>query len=169
MPESLKYITASIFRNKLIKNKHYCAYTKLLANREFLNEEAIKKYQFNELKNILIYANDTVAYYSELFKQVGSCPKEMKSTEEMNLIPFLTKEIIRENFEKLISKNKVPGGHYVATTGGSTGEPLKVLLDYNCVFKENTFVNHYRSKLGYKTTDKLATFRGVEFEELVAI
>ena len=163
MPESLKYLTASIFRNKLIKNKDYCAYTKLLENREFLNEEAIKEYQFNELKKILIYANDTVPYYSKLFKQVGFCPKEMKSTEEMSVIPFLTKEIIRENFDDLISTKKVPGGHYVATTGGSTGEPLKVLLDYNCVFKENAFVNHYRSKLGYKTSDKLATFRGVEF------
>jgi phenylacetate-CoA ligase len=87
----------------------------------------------------------------------------MKSVDEMNVIPFLTKEIIRENFDKLISTKKVPGGHYVATTGGSTGEPLKVLLDYDCVFKENAFVNHFRSKLGYKTSDKLATFRGVEF------
>lgn len=165
MPESLKYITASIFRNKLIKNKDYCAYTKLLANREFLDEEAIKEYQFNELKKILIYANDNVPYYSELFYQVGFYPQEMKSTYEMNVIPFLTKEIIRENFDKLISTKKVPGGHYVATTGGSTGEPLKVLLDYKCVFKENAFVNHYRSKLGYKTKDRLATFRGVEFDD----
>lgn len=165
MPEPLKYVAASIFRNKLIKNKDYCAYTKLLENREFLNEDAIKDYQFSELKKILVYANDTVPYYSELFNQVGFYPHEMMSADEMNVIPFLTKEIIRENFDKLISTKKVLGGHYVATTGGSTGEPLKVLLDYDCVFKENAFVNHFRSKLGYKTTDKLATFRGVEFDD----
>ena len=165
MPESLKYITASLFRNKLIKNKEYITFTKLLENREFLNEAAIKDYQFNELKKILIFANDYVPYYTELFKQVGFYPQEMKSADEMNVIPFLTKEIIRKNFNNLISTEKVNGGHYVATTGGSTGEPLKVLLDYDCVFKENAFVNYYRSKLGYKTKDRLATFRGIEFED----
>ena len=60
MPESLKYLTASIFRNKLIKNKDYCAYIKLLENRDYLNEDVIKEYQFNELKKILIYANYTI-------------------------------------------------------------------------------------------------------------
>lgn len=165
MPEFLKYLTASIFRNKLIKNKDYVEYTKLLENREFLNEEVIKEYQFNELKKILIYAKDTVPYYTKLFNQVGFDPQEMKSANEMKVIPFLTKEIIRKNFDQLISTKKVPGGHYIATTGGSTGEPLKVLLDYQCVFKENAFVNHYRSKLGYTIKDRLATFRGVEFDD----
>jgi len=163
MPESLKYITASLFRNKLIKNKDYTAFTKLLENRDFLNEVEVKEYQFNELKKILIYANDNVPYYSKLFKQVGFYPQTMKSIVEMNVIPLLTKEIIRENFDELISTEKVPGGHYVATTGGSSGEPLKVLLDYHSVFKENAFVNHFRGKLGYNNSDKIATFRGVEF------
>ncbi len=165
MPEFLKYLTATLLRNKLIKNKEYIAYTKLLENREFLNEEAIKEHQFQELKKILIYANDNVPYYLELFKRIDFYPQEMKSVNEISVIPFLTKEIIRENFDKLISTKSVPGGHYVATTGGSTGEPLKVLLDYSCVFKENAFVDHFRSKLGYKNKDRLATFRGIEFED----
>jgi phenylacetate-CoA ligase len=63
----------------------------------------------------------------------------------------------------LITNQKIPGGHYIATTGGTTGEPLKVLLDYDCVFKENAFVNHFRKKAGYQKKDVLATFRGIEF------
>lgn len=163
MPEMLKYITAPIFRNKLIKNKEYCRYIKLNSERENLSEEAIKDYQFKELKNVLIYSYNFVPYYTELFNKVGFCPNTMKSVEEISVIPLLTKELIRTNFDQLISKHKVPNGHYIATTGGSTGEPLKVLLDYNCVFKENAFVNYFRSKLGYQTNDRLATFRGVEF------
>ena len=165
MPEMLKYITAPIFRNKLIKNKEYGRYSKLLVDREGLSEDEIREYQFNELKSILIYSYKWVPYYTELFDFVGFRPHQMKSVEDMNVIPFLTKELIRTNFDQLISTQKVPGGHYIATTGGSTGEPLKVLLDYDCVFKENAFVNYFRSKLGYQSKDRLATFRGVEFDD----
>jgi len=163
MPEPLKYLTASLFRNKLIKNKTYRQVERMLMERAALDEETIQKNQFNSLKEMLTYANNYVPYYTELFKKVGFQPKKMKMVKEMEVIPFLTKELIRENFESLISTKEVSGGHYIATTGGSTGEPLKVLLDYDCVFKENAFVNHFRSKLGYKLSDKLATFRGVEF------
>jgi phenylacetate-CoA ligase len=163
IPESLKYLIAPIFRNKLIKHKEYCRFRKLLFERELLSEEAIKAYQFDELKKILIYADCNVLYYTELFDQIGFRPKEMKFIEEINVIPYLTKEIIRENYEKLISTKKISKGYYSATTGGSTGKPLKVLLDYECVFKENAFNHHFYGKLGYKTEDRLATFRGVEF------
>lgn len=163
VPEPLKYLIAPLFRNKLIKNIMYCEFRKLLSERESASKESILEYQFVELKRILIYANQHVPYYKRLFTQVGFNPNEMKSIEDIKVIPFLTKEIIKKNFDDLISKDKVPGGHYIATTGGSTGEPLKVLLDYDSVFKENAFINHYRAKLGYEHTDRLVTFRGVEF------
>jgi len=163
MPEPLKYLTASLFRNKLIKSKSYLQFERMLLERAELDEDTIQKNQFIDLKEILIYANNYVPYYTELFKKVGFQPEIMQTAKEMEVIPFLTKELIRENFESLISTKDVSGGNYIATTGGSTGEPLKVLLDYDCVFKENAFVNHFRSKLGYKLSDKLATFRGVEF------
>ena len=164
IPEYLKYLTATFFRNKLINNNIYNEYINLLHNRELLSEVLIKEYQFVKLKNILIYANDNVPYYTDLFKKISFTPSEMKSIDEINIIPILTKDIIRNNFDKLISSKKVSGGYYIATTGGSTGEPLKILLDYDCVFKENAFVNYYRSKFGYQINDKLATFRGIEFE-----
>lgn len=163
MPESLKYLAAPLFRNKLIKNVEYCRYRELLVQREEISAEEIKKYQFSELKRILNYSYQCVPYYTKLFDQVGFRPQFMKSVGDILVIPFLTKEIIRANFEQLISTEKVSGGHYIATTGGSTGEPLKVLLDYDCVFKENAFINYFRSKLGYQIQDRLATFRGVEF------
>lgn len=163
IPEPLKYLTAPLFRNKLIRNENYCQYRKLLSERVSLSQSDIKQYQLNELKNILNYAYQWVPYYTELFDKVGFKPQQMHDFKDIEIIPFLTKELIRDNFDRLISTQKVPGGHYVATTGGSTGEPLKVLLDYDCVFKENAFVNHFRNKIGYLETDKLATFRGVEF------
>jgi phenylacetate-CoA ligase len=163
MPEFFKYLFASVFRNKLLKNSHYFNQRKLLKERETLTEEQINSYQFNQIKYILNYAFKYVPYYANLFDQIGFQPDKIKSADDIQVIPFLTKTLIRDNFKELISTEKVSGGHYVATTGGSTGEPLKILLDYNSVFKENAFINHFRSKIGYSDKDKLATFRGVEF------
>lgn len=165
MPESLKYITAPFFRNKLLKNKEFCKYFSSLESREALTPLKIKEYQFNQLKHILIHSFQNIPYYTELFNKISFKPEELSSFNGIKIIPFLTKEIIRENFDKLISVKKVKGGCYSTTTSGSSGEPLKLLLDYDSFFKENAFLYYYRKKLGYQFEDKLVTFRGIEFGE----
>jgi phenylacetate-CoA ligase len=159
MPESLKYITAPIFRHKLIHNKEFSTYLKLLSDRENLDEEAIKEFQFNALKDILIYSFINVPYYTELFKKVSFDPYKFNNITEIEKIPFLTREMISQNFDKLISIRKVNNGYYVGSTGGSTGFPLKFLLDYDSIYKEIAFIYHYRKKLGYNLNDRVATFR----------
>jgi len=165
MPESLKYITTPVFRNKLLKNKEFCKYFSLLESREALSPLKIKEYQLDQLKHILIHSFQNIPYYKELFNKISFKPEELNSFNDIEIIPFLTKEIIRENFDKLISVKKVKGGCYSTTTSGSTGDPLKLLLDYDSFFKENAFLYYFRKKLGYQFEDKLVTFRGIEFGE----
>jgi phenylacetate-CoA ligase len=164
IPESLKYLTAPIFRKALIKNNEFCKYYNLLECRDKLNSEKIREYQFSQLKNILIYSYQNVPYYHELFNKISFDPLKFSDIEQMQNIPFLTREIIRDNFDILISTTKVKNGYYVGTTGGSSGIPLKFFLDYDSIYKENAFIYFYRKKLGYNFNDKLATFRAIEFE-----
>lgn len=162
-PESIKYITAPLIRNKLLKNKYFREYFNLLEIRENLDSGKIKEFQLTQLKEILIYSYHNVPYYTELFNNVRFNPEKLESFDDVKIIPFLTRQLIRENFDKLISTDKVRGGYYSTTTSGSTGEPLKLLLDYNSIFKENGFVYHFRKSLGYQFEEKLVTFRGIEF------
>jgi phenylacetate-CoA ligase len=163
MPEFLKYKTARLFRNELIRNKEFCRYYNLLENREKLSPDSIKEYQFNQLKSILIHSYNNVPYYSDLFNKISFDPHKFSDFEQMTNIPFLTREIVSDNFDKLISTKKVSNGYYAGTTGGSSGLPLKFLLDYDSVYKENAFVYFYRKKLGYKFEDKTTTFRQIEY------
>lgn len=165
MPEPIKYLASPLFRIKLINNNEFRRFKGLLSEREHLSDEEIKNYQFKELKEILNYANKWVPYYTNLFNEIGFNPDKMNTVKEISVIPFLTKDIIRKNYNQLISTNKVKGGNYIATTGGSTGEPLKVLLDYDSIFKTMAFIYHYRSAIGYKESHRLATFRGIEFND----
>jgi phenylacetate-CoA ligase len=163
LPEPIKYLISPIFRNKLIQNKSFKEFYSLLEQSEKFNENFVMEYKLKRLKDILNYAYNNVPYYNELFKKVGFDYNKFNNFEDINLIPFLTKDIIRNNFDKLTSRAKVSGGYYIATTGGTTGEPLKILLDYESIFKENAFIYHFRKNLGYQFDDKIATFRGVEF------
>ena len=163
IPESLKYNTALLFRNQLIRNNEFCQYYSLLEDREKLNPDRIKEYQFSQLKLILIYSYQHVPYYKELFNKVSFNPDKFSDINQIEKIPFLTREIIRDNFDRLISKAKVKNGYYVGTTGGSTGLPLKFYLDFNSVYKESAFIYYFRKKLGYQFDDKLITFRAIEF------
>jgi phenylacetate-CoA ligase len=163
MPEYMKYISAPLFRQSLIKNKEFSRYNNLLEQRETLSTDQIKDYQFNQLKCTLIHSYQTVPYYTELFDKISFDPFRFSDFDEIKIIPYLTREIITDNFDKLISKKKVKNGYYTGTTGGSTGSPLRFLLDYDSVFKENAFLYYYRKKLGYKLNDRMATFRQVKF------
>jgi phenylacetate-CoA ligase len=163
MPESLKYIAAPIIRNSLIKNKEFSSYIKLLEKREKVSPDRIKEYQLAQLKLILNHSYQNVPYYRELFDKVSFNPAKFSDFEEIKKIPFLTKELIRENYNNLISTREIENGFYATMSGGSTGEPLKLLLDYNSVFRENAFIYYFRKKAGYRYEDKLVTFRGIEF------
>ncbi len=159
MPETLKYVTAPLFRFKLINNREFRIYSKLLEHREKLDHDAIKSYQFNALKDTLIYSFVNVPYYTELFKKVSFDPYKFTEIRQIEKIPLLTRELVTKNFDKLISTRKVNNGYYMGSTGGSTGFPLKFLLDYDSIYKENAFIYYYRKRLGYSLSDKVATFR----------
>ena len=163
MPESLKYVTAHYIRNKLITNEEFRKYYDILQKRETMSLDLIREYQLNELRNILIHSYVNVPYYTELFNSIDFKPAKVKSFNDIIVIPFLTKDLIRRNFEKLKSIKKIRGGSYSTTTSGSTGEPLKVFLDYESFFRETAFIYYYRRKLGYRFEDKVVTFRGIGF------
>jgi phenylacetate-CoA ligase len=167
MPEALKDILSGYIRNRLIKNRNFIDTYARLIERETLFPEVIKQNQFIKLKNILIYAYNNVPYYHELFQNSGFNPDEFAQFEEIKQIPFLTRDILRNNSERLISAKRVPKGSYYATTGGTTGDPLQFPLDYNSIFAENAFIYYYRRRLGYNFKDRLITFRGVEFGHLL--
>ena len=76
---------------------------------------------------------------------------------------FLPGELVNTNFEKLISTKKVKHGYYVGSTGGSSSVPLKFLLDFDSIYRENAFIYYFRKKLGYNFADKMVAFRQVEY------
>jgi phenylacetate-CoA ligase len=161
LPEFVNFAAAGIIRKKLIENETFInQYTFLTNENIYKYSEFIKKYQFTQLKNILIHARDNVPYYTRIFNEVGFIPEKIQSLDDVKIIPLLTKNLIQENYDELISRKIPEKGFYKAATSGTSGNPLQILLDYQSIFIENAFIYSYRKRLGYDFKDKLATFRG---------
>jgi phenylacetate-CoA ligase len=99
-----------------------------------------KEYQFNSLKNVLINAKNNVPYYGKLFAEYEFNPN-IQSFEDMKKLPYLTKGVIMDNFNDLISKN-FNGKKILFKTSGSTGKRLEFYGEDSMFKKEAAYISH---------------------------
>lgn len=100
--------------------------------REYLPIEENRKTQKEKLKQILLYAYRNCPYYRKILGDVEVIKNDDKvNLSNFSMIPILSKEIIRTNFEDLKSndENYQKRKPYLNTSGGSTGEPVKFIQD----------------------------------------
>tara|TARA_Y100001958_G_C21248715_1_gene581894 strand:- start:13524 stop:14873 length:1350 start_codon:yes stop_codon:yes gene_type:complete len=133
---------------------------KFLQSSQYWDKKLIEEYQLKKLKRLVKYAGENVPYYFDLFKAHNVNFKEIKSLNDIQKIPVLTKDIMREQGDNLLSieqsKFKIKRGK----TGGTTGAPVKVFKDeYNRSF---TWGSYYRwfDWMGVNYYDKIVTFWG---------
>jgi phenylacetate-CoA ligase len=83
-----------------------------------------------KLFNILLFAGSNVPYYKDLFKKTLFNPEKIKNDiKYIQDIPFLTKDIIREQKDRLLSRPLNEVKHYICKTGGSTGPSAIIYYD----------------------------------------
>lgn len=124
----------------------------------------IEKEQFDLLKKNLIYCFEHIAYYNRIFKENNFDPYKMESSNELKKLPFLTKDVIKKEFENLYNR-EIPTANYVEHyTSGSTGKKLRFLLPKELMDKKNTaFMYRFYSMAGIKPKDKRVTIGGRRF------
>ncbi len=161
MPYWMKKPFAKIIRNKLIKNKVFLEEYKSLCQYDEMDVDEKNEKQLELLKKTVQHAYYHTKYYHDLFDKAGFDCNSINSVEDLQKIPVLTKEILKNNLEDLLADDL--DNYYLVTTGGTSGEPVKVYMEKNAIYREWAFVYHYWSKYGYDfQNSRLATFRGVD-------
>lgn len=128
--------------------------------------EEIESEQFELLKNNLIYCYEKIPYYKKTFDVAGFDPYGMKSSDEIKKLPFLTKDIIRKEFDNLYNKNTPANKYALHTTSGSTGEKLKFFLPKELSYKKNTALMYrFYGMWGVKPKDRRVTVGGRIFTQ----
>lgn len=162
MPDSVKNAFAPIIRGKLIYSRVFREQINELDKMDSMTCADIEKAQFGKLKITLIHAYEHTEYYKKIFDEIGFNVYGFNNPQQLKMIPVLTREQIAQNLESLSADDVTD--YYSATTGGSTGSPLKVYLDRDSIYKEKAFIYHFWSKYGYDyKSSKLASFRGTDF------
>lgn len=90
---------------------------------QWWSPERLAELQLQRLRDLLVSAGAQVPYYRELFELQGFHPAVIDRLDQLQTLPFLTKDIIRTNQERLMAAD---ASHKLSrfNTGGSSGEPL---------------------------------------------
>jgi phenylacetate-CoA ligase len=115
---------------------------KTLKRSENYSEKEMNNHRLLKLQKLVKHAYDNVPYYTELFDTHNISPSDIKSLEDITIIPVLTKEIARANQEKLVANHIEFNPINKGKTGGTTGVPLVVYSDTNN--RSFTWASYYR-------------------------
>lgn len=141
----------------------YTEFRDLLAETEWKSAAELEDYQDQHLRSIVAHAYETVPYYRERFNQIKLRPSDVRAQADLVKIPLLTRDDVRQHFERLRSTampaRKMRTGH----TSGTTGTPLSVGYDRDTVWMTYAvFDRHYRwagLSMG-RDGDRIAVARG---------
>lgn len=131
-----------------------------LQKTEWYTKDEIEKHQLDKLKELLNYAYSNIPYYKELFNSVNFKPEEVVSLKDLEQIPILTKELVRQNYEKLKNTN-FKGEVVHSHTSGSTGKSLQFDFSLDAIQYRWALWFRHKSRFGVKPTDAYATFTGL--------
>jgi phenylacetate-CoA ligase len=127
-------------RQKLAKATYAATRPNMLRSWDELNDlqwlpkQELVTRQQQWVYHLLDYANSYVPYYQDLFKDIGFNPADYLANPAcFRDIPFLTKDMVREHHDRLITTEPVTREHLApAKTGGTTGQPLQFKRDQAC-------------------------------------
>lgn len=114
------------YESKLRKRNTFSYYAEYMSN-QYLSLDELEYVQGEKLKKLLQHCYENVAYYKNLWDGLGFTPQDYKGPGDLKLLPVLTKDIIKNNYNELIAEN-YRDKTIAKATGGSTGVPLRFAI-----------------------------------------
>lgn len=98
---------------------------------QWFSEEELLEYQNEKLQKLIKHCYKNVPYYRKLFDELHLTPDDIQTRTDLAKIPILTKQIIKDHYDELISKDICRRKYLDGSTGGSTGTPMRYKEDIN--------------------------------------
>lgn len=154
MQKYIKFSLKYILRSRLFTAKYSNAIDKLC---ECTNDE-INNYNNRTFVSLFRYAYTNSEFYRDFYKEHGIGIDDIKSINDIEKLPIITKDIVRSNIDKICIGNK----RYMqkVSTSGTTGNALPLYQSYESVLIEQAYVNKYRKMCGFNIGERLASLRG---------
>lgn len=96
-----------------------------------LSVDQIEALKLAKLRKLLSHAAVRVPYYRDTFAAIGLDPSDIRSLDDYTQVPILTKDILREQGDRLLAENVSKTDLHQHHSGGSTGVPVSFFRDKN--------------------------------------
>jgi len=106
--------------------KHY----KYLQKSQYFDDSIVRQKQWDAIKRLLKHVYKNTAFYRDSFDRMGIKPEDIKSFDDFQKIPYLTKNDVRNHKGSLFANNY---DKYIRFyTSGSTGIPIEGYRNMEC-------------------------------------
>lgn len=166
LPYWVKRPFSKIIRSQITSNHLFLETYNMLKKADELSERELSMLQLKRLQEVLIHAYEQTKYYQKIFDKCRFDPYKISSVEEIQVLPLLTRDDIKEHFQELAANDI--DDFYSVSTGGTSGGAVDIYMERDAIYREWGFIYHYWSKYGYDfKASRLATFRGVELGKAI--
>ncbi len=148
-----------IIAHQVGDRRFYPTYKKLLQN-QWNSYSELEVEQEKQLQKMISFAYAYVPYYHNLFNSLKLCPQDIRSIEDLEKLPVLTKDILQEHWRDFQPTNLNKINYYDWSTGGSTGSPFKFRLEKFDRFLSGAMLYRGWSYGGFEPGDKMAFLAG---------
>lgn len=136
-------------------------YLHVLRKNTWLKVSELRKIQEKKLRAIVKHAYENVRFYHQEFDSAGIKPNDIKTVEDLDKLPIITKPDIQKNFHAFVAKGVRIEKCFVDHTSGSTGRPLTVVFDRKAFdFMQANELRRFM-ECGGRFRDKWVVYTGV--------
>ncbi|WP_186759076.1 phenylacetate--CoA ligase family protein [Arthrobacter alpinus] len=100
-----------------------------LMRSQTLPDEDLKALQMKRSLDQAQFAMEHTPFYRDLYTAAGITMRDFRDPEIFTNLPIVDKSDVRDYFEFFKSSEATSKNSIISTTGGSTGEPLRILRD----------------------------------------
>jgi phenylacetate-CoA ligase len=135
----------------------------LLEQSQWFTREQLREYQEERLRGVIENAYAHVPYYRNLFRSLSLTPADIRTLSDLKKLPLLSKDTVRKDFEHLRADNAQHHHPRVEQTSGTSGEPLRFLLDKPSNVLEFAYYWRHWSWAGYRLGMRFAELSSAYF------
>ena len=122
--------------------------------------ERLLEYQNAQLRNLVQHCYETVPYYHSQFDELGIKPDDIRSVDDLKVLPILTKETVRANREQFISSDVRKMKVFDITTSGTTGAGMRFTRQRTTEALQYAVYWRFRQRFGAYMTQRHGNFGG---------
>jgi phenylacetate-CoA ligase len=142
-------------------------YYEWLEKTQWWTREELEEFQLERLRALVKQAYENAPYYRRVFDERKLKPKDIVTLSDLQKLPLLQKEDLRNNLEDLVPRAIDKSSLRYVTTSGSTGKSLGVYWDKDItLLHERAFEYRQWKWAGYRFGDRTMTLRGSSFPKL---